>query len=282
MRDRPSSPRTAVARRIEGVRRDPVRTAVADADWIGSALIERLAGASGAERAVGRYRGLLYRGSRVHCPLCDGRFRYFKPDHNRPDAICPGCMSQERHRALWLYLSAHPELLEGVGSLLHFAPERPIAQRLSSRPGLRYVSADLDSPHAMDRVDIASMPYADESFDAILCSHVLEHVPDDRRAMREMRRVLTPGGWALVMVPLDHARATTLEDPAITSPEQRRAAYLQEDHVRLYGSDLPARLDEQGFETAVIAYTRELPAAARARHGLRAEDDFYLARKPPG
>ena len=257
-----------------------MRTLVADADWIGSALIERIAAGARAERAVGRYRSLLYRGRRVSCPVCRGRFRYFKPDHNRPDAICPGCLSQERHRALWLYLSEHPQLLDGATSLLHFAPEPRIEGQLRARPGLRYVSADLVSPRAMDKVDITALPYADAGFDAILCSHVLEHVDDDRGAMREMRRVLAPGGWALVMVPVDHNRASTLEDPAIRTPEQRRSAYLQEDHVRLYGSDLASRLDEQGFRTTVISYVRGLAPELRARHGLRVEDDIYLARRP--
>lgn len=253
---------------------------VADADWIGSALIERVAEGSQAERPVGRYRSLLYRGRRVSCPVCGGRFRYFKPDHNRPDAICPGCLSHERHRALWLYLSAHPHLLDGARSLLHFAPEPRIEEHLRDRAGLRYVSADLVSPRAMDRVDITVLPYADASFDAILCSHVLEHVVDDLRAMRELHRVLTPGGWALVMVPVDHDRASTLEDPSVVTAGQRRSAYLQEDHVRLYGRDLPARLDEQGFETMVIPYVRNLAPAVRDRHGLREEDDLYLARRP--
>lgn len=262
------------------VRDNPGRVLAAEADWIGTSVIEAvLSGGARAEPAVSAYRTALYWGRRVCCPVCNGHFRHFKPAWNRPDAICPGCQSQERHRALWLYLSDGSDLLDGVESLLHFAPEPRLEQHLRQRVS-QYVSADLDSPKAMDHADIMALPYERDSFDAIVCSHVLEHVEDDRRAIREMLRVLRPKGWALIMVPVDLSATATLEDRNVVTPEARKAAYRQEDHVRLYGTDLPGRLDSEGFETTVIPYARLLVPPVRRRFGLNQEDEFYLARKP--
>lgn len=262
------------------MRRDPGAAVTAELDWIGTRVLERLAPGD-ARAATGRYRRALYRGRRVHCPVCDGRFRFFKPAWNRPDAICPACMSQERHRALALYLRARPGLLDAVGSLLHFAPEPGLARLVRDAGVPRYVSADLRSPEAMDHVDIQELPYESGSFDAIICSHVLEHVPDDRQAMRELLRVLRPGGWALVMVPVDLGRPSTLQDPSVATAQERRATYRQEDHLRLYGRDVPERLDAEGFSTNVVRFVRDLDESDRLRHGLNPEDEFYFARRTP-
>ena len=262
--------------------RDGPEAIVDDLDWIGVAAIERIAGSGrprAAERAVARYRRALYAGRRVECPVCDGRFRRFKADWNRPDAICPACLSQERHRGTWLLLARRPELLATARrSLLHFAPEPGIERRLRGIGSARYVSADLDSPRADEHFDITAIPHPDASFDALICSHVLEHVGDDRRALAELRRVLAPDGWALLMVPIDHDRATTLEDPAIDTPELRREHYWQHDHVRLYGRDFTARVTDAGFEVTAIALADELGPAAARRFGLAAEDVYVLAR----
>jgi SAM-dependent methyltransferase len=274
------APRSAIARRARAFRRDPLRAFVGEADWVGTALLERLAPGDAGDDLAARYRALLYRGRKVRCPVCGSGLRYFRPAWNRPDAVCPRCLSEERHRALWLFLREHPRLLSDAGPLLHFAPEPVLDDRIRTLVPERYVSADLDPARAMDRVDIADLPYPDGSFGAVVCSHVLEHVEDDRRAMREMRRVLRRGGLALVMVPLDRSRQHTLEDPTITEPAAREAAYRQADHVRLYGRDLPERLDEAGFRTQVVRYVEGLPPAIRLRHGLNPEDEIYLARRP--
>jgi SAM-dependent methyltransferase len=131
----------------------------------------------------------------------------------------------------------------------------------------------------MDRVDILDLPYPDDSFDAILCSHVLEHVEDDSRAMRELHRVLRPGGWAIVLVPLDLERSETYEDPAITAPRARERAYWGRDHLRLYGRDFPDRLRETGFEVTVDPWVRTLPGETRERYGLFPQEDMYVCRK---
>jgi Methyltransferase domain len=254
--------------------------AVTRADWAGTWLIERAAPTRVRTRLVGQFRSVLYAGARVECPLCDGRFRTFKPDWNRPDAICPRCLSQERHRALWLYLREHDELLAGTRSLLHFAPEPGLEAHLRARPGLRYVTADIEPGQAMERADITALHYPDGSFDAVLCSHVLEHVEDDGRALRELRRVLAPGGWALLMVPADLTRATTYEDASITTPEGRERAFLQRDHVRLYGRDFPAIVAGEGFDVETLRFVAGLDPRTQRRHGLQPADEIYLAVKP--
>jgi SAM-dependent methyltransferase len=224
-------------------------------------------------RALAGVRALAHRGNAVQSPCCDGSFDFFVRHRGRPHAKCPRCGALERHRLLWLYLSDRTNLLSSECSLLHFAPERAYAERLKARPGLRYVTADLDSPLAMDKVDITDMPYADGSFDAVLCNHVLEHVDDDRLAMREIRRVLRPGGWAILMTPIDGTRATTLEDPAITTPAERHRVFGQSDHVRLYGRDFATRAAEAGFAVRTDRYVDRLHPELVIRCGLRRDDD---------
>jgi SAM-dependent methyltransferase len=157
--------------------------------------------------------------------------------------ICPLCRSHPRHRVIALLLARGD--LTGE-RLLHFAPEATLDPVFARLPGLERVTADLYVPADL-RLDITDMDLPDSSFDLILCSHVLEHVPDDRAAMRELRRVLSDGGHALVLVPY-RPEVTTYEDPSITSPLDRMVAFGQQDHVRIYGNDLPDRLRSAGFE----------------------------------
>lgn len=199
-------------------------------------------------------------------------------DPNNP--ICPRCGAQARHRALWLYLHERTNLFDGKGlSVLHFAPEHALGRRLASTRGIRYVSADLDAPEAMEHFDITDIPHEDDNWDVILCIHVLEHVEDDRKAMRELHRILKPDGWALVLVPLDLERADTYEDPSITKPAERERAFWQSDHLRLYGRDLPDRLREAGFDVTVDQWVRGLDPAAIQRYGLFPLEDMYVCRK---
>jgi hypothetical protein len=241
-------------------------------------------------RVLAGIRAFAHRGDAVRCPCCDGSFDAFIRHRGRPHAKCPRCGALERHRLLWLYLTERTSLLSSRSSLLHFAPEPAFARRLKRDPGLRYVTADIDSPLAMDKVDIMDMPYADGSFDAVLCNHVLEHVDDDRLAMREIRRVLRPGGWAILMSPIDARRATTLEDPGITTPAARHRAFGQSDHLRLYGRDFATRVAEAGFAVRTDRYVEQLDPALVSRCGLRREDDeafcdediFFCVAGPAG
>lgn len=221
-----------------------------------------------------------HRGDAVCCPACESRFDRFKDDWNRPRALCWRCGAHERHRAQVLLLERRPELLAGARSLLHFAPEWCLARRLRAVPGLRYVTADLDPAGVDERLDVTALDLPDGAFDAVICSHVLEHVPDDARAMRELRRVTAPGGWCLVMVPIDLDRAQTYEDAAIVDPAARERAFWQHDHVRLYAPDIGARLAEAGFAVEVVDLHAELGAQA-ARYGLHRADLIFLCRTAP-
>jgi SAM-dependent methyltransferase len=250
-------------------------------DRAAQALVRALVPARARGFVLRRLRLAIYRGSRVECPCCGSRFSRFMPGLSHRDTrVCPRCGAQERHRALWLYmrertdLFAHPQL-----SILHWAPEYALQRSLSALPGAAYVSADIEGDEAMQHMDMTDVPFKDEHFDLIVCVHVLEHVPDDRKAMREMARVLKPGGVAMLLVPIV-LEQPTLEDPAISTPAQRKAAYWQEDHVRLYGGDFKDRLEEEGFDVTVDGWVRTLDQPTLERHGLFPLEDVYVATKP--
>ncbi|MGO9752696.1 MAG: class I SAM-dependent methyltransferase [Solirubrobacteraceae bacterium] len=210
--------------------------------------------------------------------MCGRRFDRFKDDWNRPNAVCWRCGCHERHRTQWLLLERRPELLAGVGSLLHFAPEWGLRRRLSRIPNLRYVTCDLMAPDVELRLDITALELPDTSFDAVICSHVLEHVEDDGRAMCELRRVTKPGGWCMVMVPLDLDREQTYEDQAISSPEDRQREFLQHDHVRLYAPDIGLRLQDAGFKVERIRPQTEFGPELIRRCQLLFCDEIWLCR----
>lgn len=227
-------------------------------------------------------------GSAVECPCCSGRFRRFlpfRPGNWRTEAVrCPGCGAFQRQRVLWLYLMRETGLLDPPARVLHFAPEWALYRVLSQRPGVTYQPADLQpSPMVPVSVDITRIPFATGAFDVVLCSHVLEHVPADTAAMAEIRRVLAPAGTAVLQHPIDADRATTHENPAVTTPRDRRQAFGQADHVRLYGRDFDDRLRAAGFELNVVRYADELDSEEVRRYGLRdtgalRSQDLYICR----
>ncbi len=222
-----------------------------------------------------RYRLRRYRGDAVECPVCGSTFSQFMWAWNRAAAICWSCGAAERHRSLWLYLTGPANPLADTEDMLHFSAEYPLAVRLRERIGPGYMTSEYAPGKADLQIDVTDIALPDASLDALICSHVLEHVEDDARAMRELRRVLRPGGIALVMVPLDHSRATTYEDPSITGPEERKAAFWQHDHVRVYAPDIADRLAAAGFDVAPVAPADALTSAEIDRYALRSEDVVY-------
>ena len=185
----------------------------------------------------------------------------------------------ERHRHLWLFLRERTDLFSRPLRLLHFAPERVFRAQLEALPALSYVTADLATGRASVRADIMKIPFADASFDAILCNHVLEHVTDDKRAMGELLRVLKPGAWAVLQVPQRSRMPETREDPHVTDPRERERLFGQRDHLRQYGADYAERLAAAGFDVHAERFGDGLPDARRARHGLKSEI-IHFCRRP--
>lgn len=226
--------------------------------------------------------GLAYLGHKVQCPICRRHFRKFMPYgyvRSRENALCPSCLALERHRLMWLFLVRETDFFKTSPRLLHIAPERCFIKRFEKLLGDNYITADLDSPLAKIKMDIQAIPFGDDEFDVIFCNHILEHVENDRLAMREMFRVMRPGGWGIMLSPVTHGKAITYEDQAITTPEGRAAAFGQRDHVREYGEDYVCRLAEEGFDVQMIDYINCLDSKEIALYGLRAET-VYLVRKP--
>ncbi len=220
------------------------------------------------------------------CPVC-GTTAPFKTRKGRKHAECPTCGAYERHRLLLHYITHRDDLLQPGSSVLHFAANRGIEKQLRAREGLRYVTADLFAPADLE-LDLTAIAQPDASWDLVLCYHVLEHVDDDRKAMAELFRIVAPGGYAIVQVPLEHGRDDTYEDPSITSPEGRLEAFGQEDHVRLYGAvDFERRLADAGFSVEAVDYLAQLPPEVVTRHRLGrdepddpADERIFVLRKP--
>lgn len=222
-------------------------------------------------------RALAYSGTSVYCPCCQGQFRDFIHRSNQ-DNRCPGCNSLRRHRLMALHLESSLKNQEADTAVLHIAPEVALQRVFNRLPQITYVSADLERP-AMRKMDITDIPDPDNSYDVIICSHVLEHIPDDRKAMSELWRVLKPTGWAILLVPLGKGRIQTYEDPNVVTPEQRLQAYGQHDHVRIYGTDYFDRLREAGFEVTTEYPTADMEPAEIKRYGLFADDRLFVCKK---
>lgn len=226
---------------------------------------------------------LLYRGKAVECPVCDHQFSKFLPYGSevafRQNVLCPHCLSLERHRLLWLYLKERTNLFSANVKLLHIAPEQCFHGRFKALKNLEYVTGDLESPLADHHFDLHQTPFEDNSFDAVICNHVLEHVEDDKQCMSELYRVLKPGGWAIMQVPIDYSRAETYEDESIVSPEDRERHFWQKDHVRLYGRDYPDRLASVGFRVTNDPFAQERGEKHIERFRLQREEIVYYLEK---
>lgn len=224
-----------------------------------------------------------YWGDKVECPVCGGHFRKFLPygyGQAMDNRLCPKCLSLERHRLLWLYLKERTGFFTDNLKVLHFAPEQPFLKRFRSLPNLDYTTADLDSPIADLHLDVTKMDIPDNHYDVIICNHVLEHVGDVNAAFREIRRVLRPGGWAVLLVPIN-PDVDSWEDPTITSPEERQRNFGQYDHVRQFGRDYAQVLENAGFIVDADRLYYDIPEERRERMRLarRGEELVYVVRK---
>ena len=234
-------------------------------------------------------RNFFLAGNNVHCPICDHNFLTFLPfgAKKRLNSRCPNCNSLERHRLLWLFLSNHTDLLQKKKEkmkLLHVAPEKMLYMKFKKLRHLNYQPADkfaegYSYPKDTISVDITEIPFEENHFDYIICNHVLEHVPNDKIAISEFFRVLKPGGWAILQVPLKKDRETTYEDPTINDAEGRKKAFGRHDHVRLYGVDYKERLEESGFDVDVIPFSDQFDYAEKFKFGLQNEDIYFCTKK---
>lgn len=235
-------------------------------------------------------------GLRYKCPLCRSRLSAFLP-HGidapilnekrvvgggyRDGALCPVCNAIDRERLLYLYLARRTDTFVRPQKILHVAPERTVVPKLRANKALDYLTADIASPHVMARMDITDIQFPDNTFDAIICNHVLEHIVDDGKAMSELYRTLKPGGWAILQVPISLTLKETFEDSSITTMAGRLEVFGQNDHVRIYGADYVNRLARVGFEVEVFNWLADWANFGGKRNlfGLNEEEKIYIGHK---
>jgi hypothetical protein len=245
-----------------------------------------------------------YLGSSHSCPVCGVGLRAFKPmwksygrnierfgyihrhaemeTFNLTAMTCPKCDATDRERLMAIYLDeVWPSFEPGKPiRLIDFAPSYPLSQRIKQYPSLAYRSADLMRRDVQDNIDLTNIAYLDESVDVFICSHVLEHIPDDRKAMRELRRILRAGGFGLMLVPLVVGVEETTEEQGESSIEYRWKHFGMGDHVRQYGRrDFVDRLTASGFRVEQLGVDH-FGAEKFRRHGIAANSVLYVVRRP--
>lgn len=211
------------------------------------------------------------RGNTYTDPIDGKSYRRFLPygyAKVRENVLAPGTLSLERHRLFWLYLKNETTFFSAPLRVLHFAPEQAFVQKFKKQKNLTYTTTDLNSPIADVKADICDLPFKDNSFDFIICNHVLEHIPDDTKAMQELYRVLAPSGTAVVQVPYDAKREITFEDNTITDQSERTRIFGQYDHLRVYGMDYFKKLSSIGFDVNALDYTSGISSDDIERYRL--------------
>ena len=215
---------------------------------------------------------IFYIGRQFSCNCCGRSFRRFKAKGNglvsRENAQCPYCGSLERTRTLLFYLQNETNIFKEKVKLLHFAPEWSLYSIFKKNPDVDYFAVDLDPDLADQVVDIMSIPFPDNSFDYILCSHVLGHIPDEQKAINELARVLKPDGTALIQAIIDLNNPHTFETPDADTPEKRLKYYSEPDLLRLHGTDFAQRLQNGGFQVETIDYAALLGQTLHEKYAL--------------
>lgn len=215
-------------------------------------------------------------------PIDGKSFRKFLPygyESVRENVLAPGTLSLERHRLFWLYLTNETEFFNKPQRVLHFAPEQAFLKRFRKLKNITYTTTDLNSPIADVKADICDLPFKDNSYDFIICNHVLEHIPDDTKAMQELYRVLAPKGTAILQVPYDRKREVTFTDDSITDPKERAAIFGQYDHVRVYGMDYFEKLKSIGFNIEAVDYTAQFSEEEINKYRLPKGELLPLCKK---
>ncbi len=214
---------------------------------------------------------IFLKGNTYTDPIDNQSFSRFLPygyGKQRDNVLSPSTLSLERHRLLWLYLQNETNFFTQPAKVLHFAPEQAFYKRFKKLSHLDYTTTDLNSPLADIKADICNLPFKDNTYDIIFCNHVLEHIPDDTKAMQELYRVLKPSGMAILQIPQDLRREHTFEDDSITDPKERAEIFGQYDHVRVYGRDYFEKLRSIGFKVEEVDYTQSIPEAEVTKYCL--------------
>ncbi|AWX45353.1 Demethylmenaquinone methyltransferase [Flagellimonas maritima] len=224
----------------------------------------------------------LLKGKQFTDPIDGKSFRTFLPygyENPRENVLSPSTLSLERHRLLWLYLKNETEFFTKSLKVLHFAPEQAFYKRFKNLSNIEYTTTDLNSPLAEIKADICDLPFDDNSFDVILCNHVLEHIPNDTKAMEELYRILAPDGWGIFQIPQDLKREKTFEDDSIIDKKERTRIFGQYDHVRIYGIDYFDKLRSIGFKVEEVNYTKQLSQENVEKYRLAKGEIIPLVRK---
>lgn len=216
---------------------------------------------------------LALKGNTFTDPIDGKSFRMFLPygyGTQRNNVLSPSTLSLERHRLLWLYLNEETDFFTSKEKkkVLHFAPEQAFYKLFRNQKNIHYTTTDLFSPLADVKADICNLPFEDNQYDFIFCNHVLEHIPDDTKAMQELYRVLKPGGIAILQIPQDLSRANTFSDDSITDQKERTKIFGQYDHVRIYGRDYFDKLRSIGFKVTEEDYTTKIASGLVEKYCL--------------
>lgn len=226
-------------------------------------------------------------GNDVQCPICQSRYKIFRPYGLNKNIGCPKCGSHQRHRLLWKYFKEKNQIPDKKSiKILHFAPERFFYDLFSKTNNIEYFPVDLfpeiynyNGKIKIIKVDITNIPFENNYFDIIICNHVLEHIPNDHLAMSELFRVLKKDGFSILQVPVDYNREKTYEDFKITDPKQREIAFGQTDHVRWYGRDYTERLKIAGFKVFEDDFIDTFNDKDKFKYGLMKGEIIYKCVK---
>ena len=225
---------------------------------------------------------ILYRGNELTDPINGKSYRKFLPYgyvKQRDNALSPGTLSLERHRLLWLYLNNETNFFSKTLKVLHVAPEQCFYKLFKNLKKINYTTFDLNSPLADIKGDICNLPFKENSFDFILCNHVLEHINDDNKAMKELYRVLNKNGTAILQVPINQKSSKTLEDSSIVDKKERIEKFGQYDHIRLYGLDYFKKLESFGFKVNPLKYSKEFTEGEIIKYGLIKDEIIPVCKK---